>query len=80
MYIHAMVQSTVFKNNKTQAIRLPKAVAFPDSVTRVRIVKQGNARLIVPEGGTWEEFWNSPGIGDDFERPPQPPIQRRKGL
>lgn len=30
-----MAQSTVFKNNKSQAFRLPKPVALPDSVKRV---------------------------------------------
>jgi len=36
-----LAQSTVFKNNKSQAIRLPKPVAFPDGVKIVDIVKIG---------------------------------------
>lgn len=27
-----MTQETLFKSNQTQAVRLPKAVAFPDGV------------------------------------------------
>ena len=73
-----MSQSTVFKSNKSQAIRLPKAVALPDHVKKVKIIKQGNARLIVPIGSTWAEFYSTPGIGDDFERPPQQPLRVRK--
>jgi antitoxin VapB len=77
-YTVGMSQSTVFKSNKSQAIRLPKAVALPDHVKKVKIIKQGSARLIIPVGSSWEEFFATPGIGDDFDRPPQPPLQERK--
>ncbi len=73
-----MTQSTIFKNNKTQAVRLPKAMAFPDSVKKVTITQQGEGLLILPIKGTWEEFLSSPGIGEDFERLPQPPMQIRE--
>jgi virulence-associated protein VagC len=43
-----MVHSTVFKTNRSQAVRLPKAVALPDSVKQVEVVKQGKGRLILP--------------------------------
>ena len=73
-----MTQSTVFKTNKTQAVRLPKALAFPDHVKKVNITQQGKGLLIEPIQSSWEEFMSSAGIGDDFERPPQPPMQIRK--
>jgi antitoxin VapB len=73
-----MSQSTVFKTNKTQAIRLPKAVAFPDHIKKVEITPHGRGLLITPIGGSWEEFMSSPGIGDDFTVDPQPPPQKRK--
>ena len=73
-----MTQSTVFKNNKTQAVRLPKALAFPDSVKKVKIIPQGEGLLILPIKNTWEDFFKSAGIGDDFERLPQPPTQIRE--
>lgn len=41
-------KSTIFKSNKSQAVRLPKAVAFPEDVRQVEIIKVGNARLITP--------------------------------
>jgi antitoxin VapB len=86
LYIHlgytsSMTQSTVFKSNKTQAVRLPKAVALPDHVTRVNIIRKGNARLIVPAGGTWADFFASPPIDDDFLKSrKQPSPQVRRGL
>ena len=74
-----MSQSTVFKTNKTQAVRLPKAVAFPDHVKKVEITKQGDALLITPIKSSWDDFFSTPGIGDDFMLVrDQPPPQKRK--
>lgn len=61
-----MTVTTVFKSNKTQAVRLPKAVALPDHVRKVQIFKQGDARIIVPAGGCWTEFFANNRLDDDF--------------
>jgi antitoxin VapB len=59
--------STVFITNRTQAVRLPKAVAFPDDVQQVDILKIGSARLIVPKGKRWEDlFQRGPRVSEDF--------------
>ena len=80
VYTIGMTQSNVFKSNKTQAIRLSKAVALPDHVKRVNIIRKGNARLIVPAGKSWEDFFAGPRIDADFlaDRN-QPAAQKRKG-
>ena len=76
-----MESSTVFKSNKSQAVRLPKPVALPDSVKRVDIIKVGNARLITPEGEGWDSWFDGPGVSTDFmEDRTQPPEQERKDL
>ena len=77
----SMEQSTVFKSNKSQAVRLPKPVALPDSVKKVDIVKLGNARLITPAGESWDHWFDGPGASDDFmmERD-QPVSQEREAL
>jgi antitoxin VapB len=63
----AMTRSTVFKNNRTQAVRLPKAVAFPESVREVEIIKIGQSRIISPVGKRWDDFFkNGPRVSDDF--------------
>ncbi len=72
-----MTQSTVFKNNKTQAVRLPKALAFPDHVKKVNIIAQGDSLIITPIRTTWVEFMTGPRLDDDFERLPQPTPQKR---
>ena len=60
-------KSTIFKSNKSQAVRLPKAVAFPEDVRQVEVIKLGSARLIIPVGRRWDEFFlNRPHISDDF--------------
>ena len=74
--------STVFITNRTQAVRLPKAVAFPNDVQQVDILKIGSARLLVPKGKRWEDFFLSgPHVSDDFmaERE-QPAAEDREPL
>lgn len=61
-----MAKSTVFMTNKTQAVRLPKAVALPDGVRAVEIVKVGNARLVTPADGVWDTFFDSEPASDDY--------------
>ena len=74
-----MAQSTVFKTNKSQAVRLPKPVALPDSVKKVDIVKLGRARLITPIGESWDVWFDRKGVSEDFmpERE-QPDHQKRE--
>lgn len=62
-----MTRSTVFTSNRSQAVRLPKAVAFPEGVHQVDILKIGNSRVIVPQGKRWDDlFANGPRASDDF--------------
>lgn len=76
-----MEQSTVFKTNKSQAIRLPKPVALPDSVKKVDIVKIGKARLITPAGEAWDSWFDGEGVSADFmEDRQQPNEQEREDL
>jgi antitoxin VapB len=75
-----MARSTIFTTNRSQAVRLPKAVAFPEGVHQVEIIRLGSARLITPVGRRWDEFFvNGPRVSDDFmsERD-QPPEQERE--
>ncbi|MCA1967501.1 MAG: antitoxin [Rhizobium sp.] len=62
-----MTSSTVFTSNRTQAVRLPKAVAFPDDVRQVDVLKIGRSRVIVPQGRRWDDlFLNGPRVSEDF--------------
>lgn len=59
-------RAKLFKSNRSQAVRIPKALAFPDSVKEVEIVAEGNTLVIRPVPGSWDDFFNSPPLGDDF--------------
>ncbi len=72
----------LFHSNKTQAVRLPKAVAFPEGVDQVEVLVLGEARLIVPKGRRWSTYFSEGPFADpDFlvDRA-QPAPQRREGL
>ena len=59
--------TTLFKSNQTQAVRLPKDVAFPEGVREVEIIKVGNSRVISPVGHRWDAFFADPHkLSDDF--------------
>jgi antitoxin VapB len=55
-----MTSTTLFQTNRTQAVRLPKDVAFPDTVLGVTILKDGVRRVIVPSDAVWDEFFAAP--------------------
>ncbi|NTF07044.1 antitoxin [Agrobacterium rubi] len=62
-----MATSTVFLSNRSQAVRLPKAVAFPEDVHQVDILKIGRTRIIVPHGKRWDDlFASGPRASEDF--------------
>ena len=78
----AITTSTVFTSNRSQAVRLPKAVAFPETVHQVDILKIGRSRVIVPQGKRWDDlFLSGPRVSDDFmpERE-QPAAEEREAL
>ena len=71
-----MERSTVFKSNKSQAVRLPKPVALPESVKQVDVVKVGNSRLIASTGEGWDAWFDGPGVSDDFMNEREQPEQQ----
>ncbi len=76
-----MERGGVFKSNKSQAIRLPKAVALPDSVKKVDIIPLGRSRLITPAGESWDSWFASEGVTEDFmQSRDQPRDQERNDL
>ncbi len=78
---NGVCQTRVFKSNRTQAVRLPKAVALPESVIDVEIVAQGAARIITPAGAAWDVFFDGPAASDDFMEDRQQPMpQEREAL
>ena len=75
-----MQKTTVFKSNKSQAIRIPKALELPESVKQVEIIPLGRARLIVPVGERWDTFFDAEPASEDFmaERGQPKPQEREE--
>jgi antitoxin VapB len=80
-----VVSTRLFRSNRTQAVRLPKSVAFPEDVTEVEIAVENEARIIRPVRAdlSWDDFFtlrselrrDSPD--SDFPDREQPEMQER---
>lgn len=70
-----MARTKLFRSNRSQAVRLPKEVAFPESVKDVTILREGVRRVIVPSNAVWDDFFDAPGV--DLPPRDQPPSQKR---
>ena len=71
-----MSKTTLFQSNRSQAVRLPKDVAFPESVRSVTILRDGRRRVIVPSDAVWDDFFDAPGV--DLGVRKQPSAQERE--
>jgi antitoxin VapB len=59
--------TTVFTNNRSQAVRLPAEARLPDEVKKVIIRIRGRERIITPLENTWDNFFlNGPSVSADF--------------
>lgn len=72
-------RTVLFHSNRSQAVRLPRDVAFPEGVRDVAILRDGKRRVIVPADSLWDDFFDRPGIADLPDRD-QPDAQVREGL
>ncbi|OYY17218.1 MAG: antitoxin [Polynucleobacter sp. 24-46-87] len=71
--------TTVFTNNRSQAVRLPAEARLPDDVKKVIVRIRGRERIITPLENTWDNFFLSgPSVSNDFmnERGEQKPVKR----
>ncbi|WP_375383182.1 type II toxin-antitoxin system VapB family antitoxin [uncultured Sphingomonas sp.] len=68
-----MTRTTIFQSNRSQAVRLPKDVAFPHGIREVAIVREGQRRIIVPADRSWDDFFDRPGVdlADRVDQPAQ---------
>ena len=49
--------STVFTNNRTQAVRLPADVRLPEDVKQVTVRAVGKERIVAPLQSSWDSFF-----------------------
>ncbi len=62
-----MATSTVFINNRTQAVRLPAELRLPENVKQVSVRALGHERIIAPLSQSWDSFFHdTPMPSPDF--------------
>lgn len=73
-----MEKSTLFKSNRSQAVRLPKAVAMPEDVKQVDIVAVGRTRIITPAGEGWDSWFDGETVTPDFMSAREQPVEQNR--
>lgn len=71
-------KTKIFKSNRSQAVRLPKEVAFSELVKDVEIVAIGKNRIISPAGQLWDDWFDGPGVSSDFMAERQQPDEQHR--
>ncbi|ECV2306882.1 antitoxin [Salmonella enterica subsp. enterica serovar Javiana] len=75
------METSVFLSNRSQAVRLPKAVALPDNVKRVDVIAVGRTRIITPAGESWDAWFDGENVSADFmDNREQPVVQERESF
>ena len=75
------METTVFLRNRSQAVRLPKAVALPEDVKKVEIIAIGRTRIITPAGESWDSWFDGENVSADFmDIRDQPAMQERESF
>ena len=75
-------QSAVFKLNKSQAVRIPKKIAFSDEVTSVSVVRRGASIVLTPLDRSWDSWFDHDlAVSEDYMNDrEQPTHQEREAL
>jgi antitoxin VapB len=71
--------ASLFWTGRSQAVRLPKEFRFEGETVLVR--RDGNAVILEPAKGWPEGYVDSfTGVSDDFARPPQGDVEKRRKI
>ncbi|MBV4487712.1 antitoxin [Pseudomonas sp. MWU12-2115] len=73
-----MEQTTIFMSNRSQAVRLPKAVAMPGDVKRVEVIAIGRTRVITPAGESWDSWFDGDSVSPDFMADREQPADQER--
>lgn len=66
-------KATLFRLNRSQAMRIPKGLAFPDDVRDVIVRRAGDSLIVTPVAKKWSDFFAMLPADDDFALPDDPP-------
>lgn len=75
-----MDKAKIFKNGRSQAVRLPKKYRFEGD--EVYIKQSGNVVVLIPKDNPWKNVFESVKMfSDDFmETREQPPLETRESV
>jgi len=73
--IAMLTRTTLFLSNRSQAVRLPKPVAF-ETMGEVVIIRDGPRRIVAPAEAGWDDFFDAPGT--ELAPREQPAMQERE--
>jgi len=75
-----MDKAKIFKNGRSQAVRLPKKYRFEGD--EVYIKQSGNTVVLIPKDNPWKDVFESVKMfSDDFmEKREQPPLETRESM
>ncbi|HEV7923655.1 MAG TPA: type II toxin-antitoxin system VapB family antitoxin [Thermoanaerobaculia bacterium] len=72
-------RAKIFSNGGSQAVRLPKSCRFPDDQKEVAVRRVGKQIILEPADEWSAEFVETLGGWDgEIERPPSPPISKKR--
>jgi len=72
------MHAKIFFSHKSQAVRLPKAIAWSPDIKEVEVVVMEDTRIMTPLGKSWDLWFQQAHVSSDFlESRDQPPIQDR---
>ena len=74
----AAMHTTLFLSNRTQAVRLPKSISFPEDVKHVEIIAVGRSRVITPVGESWDSWFDSEDASTDFMSTREQPAEQQR--
>lgn len=66
-------EAALFRSNRSQAVRIPKDMEFPDDLKKVVVRRVGKAIMLVPKGAEWDMFLSMLPADEDFVAPDDPP-------
>lgn len=59
-------KSTVFKSGRSDAVRIPAAMRFPEGTKDVVIRREGKSLVVTPAEASWDAFFAMPKLDNDF--------------
>lgn len=65
--------AALFRSNRSQAVRIPKDMEFPEGLDRVVVRKVGKSLMLTPKDAVWDQFLARLPADDDFAAPDDPP-------